>query len=109
MGSLIALAFSAGGAVRGKSGGDLMDRLDRRLAHRRLTFHASLRAELSAAALRGFAGAVDREMPGAFREFLRWRNGQGSDTAESFLHSWTVLSADEIERDRQLMLANKGK
>jgi cell wall assembly regulator SMI1 len=81
----------------------LIERVDRWLAANRPDYYARLRPGATDAALDAFETRFSLRLPGPFRAFYRWRDGQGSDCTASFQNNRVFMSLGEAAEAKELL------
>lgn len=82
---------------------DLIARMDRWIAANRPDYYARLQAGAKESVLNDLQIRFGVELPASFRSLYMWRNGQSSNSFESFQKNWMFLSLEEIERTKEML------
>jgi cell wall assembly regulator SMI1 len=80
-----------------------IERVDRWLAANRPDYYARLRPGATDAALDAFEARFSLRLPGPFRAFYRWRDGQESDCTASFQNNRVFMSLGEAAESKELL------
>ncbi len=81
----------------------LIERVDRWLAANRPDYYARLRTGATDAELDAFEARFSLRLPGSFRAFYRWRDGQESGCTASFQNNRVFMSLEEAAEAKELL------
>jgi cell wall assembly regulator SMI1 len=81
----------------------LIERLDRWLAANRPDYYAHLQPGVTDAQLGAFKARFSLELPDAFRQLYRWRNGHDLHRSESLVQNFMFSSLEDVARIKELM------
>jgi cell wall assembly regulator SMI1 len=81
----------------------LIERVDRWLAVNRPDYYASLRPGATDASLDAFEARFSLRLPGPFRAFYRWRDGQKPDCSASFQNHRMFSSLDQVAETKDML------
>jgi len=81
----------------------LIARLDRWLATNRPDYYSHLLPGVTDEQLQTFESRFSLNLPGAFRELYRWRNGHDMHRSESLVHNLMFSQLEDIVYHKELM------
>ena len=82
---------------------EIIERMDRWLAKNRPEYFAILQTGATNDQLNVFEAQFSFELPAAFRQLYRWRNGQSSMSSASLQMNWSFLTLAEIADTKELL------
>lgn len=82
---------------------ELIEEVDRRLARRRPNYYSQLQPGVGQQAIDAFQSRLGAQLPLAFSELYRWRNGQNPNCSAALINNWMFSPLEEVVSTKDLL------